>query len=119
MRARRSMALSGGRPRVERFERTSFAGAGLIFGASLTLPEGPLGRAKIASSAPLVIARLRWDRLTAEVASRPYFSLTNYGNVGWARFNLATLITYLLDGGPRHAGAGLLFVGNDALLKQE
>jgi len=43
---------------------TSLEAEGLTLGASLTLPEGPLGRLKIPASAPVAMARFSWKRLT-------------------------------------------------------
>ena len=65
----------------------------------MTLPEGPFGRAKVPSSAPLVIARLRCDRLTGVVASTPNFSVMYYNVDELARcldHRRALTITFLI-----------------------
>lgn len=41
---------------------------GFVLGASLTLPDGPLGSTKIPASAPLVMARFNWDRLSPDMS---------------------------------------------------
>lgn len=53
----------------DRTQHTSLAGATLFLGASLTLPEGPLGSAKIFSSAPLAMARLSCDVCRPPISS--------------------------------------------------
>lgn len=47
---------------------TSFD-ADVFFGASLTLPEGPLGKTKMPPSAPEAMARLRFELLVAFCSS--------------------------------------------------
>ncbi len=51
--------------------------AALTLGASLTLPDGPLGRRNIPPSAPVAIARFSCPRFTP-LASMPYFSSANF-----------------------------------------
>jgi len=50
---------------------------GFALGASLILPDGPLGSIKMPASVPLVIARFSWDRLSPDTsilyASSAYF----------------------------------------------
>lgn len=46
---------------VEVAALTSFKTFVFTLGASLTLPEGPLGRENMPCSAPLAIARLSWE----------------------------------------------------------
>lgn len=53
---------------------TSLLEEGLSLGASLTLPEGPFGRAKMPIWAPCAIARLSCDALAPSISSL-YFSV--------------------------------------------
>jgi len=46
----------------------SSSDVGFFLGASLTLPEGPLGKAKTPESAPDVMARLSWYKFAPETS---------------------------------------------------
>ena len=63
----------------EKFHTSLESAAGAFLGGSLTLPEGPLGRKKMPSSAPLVIARLSWE-IRVPVKSMLYLSTAYYDN---------------------------------------
>ena len=62
-----------------KFHTSLESAAGAFLGGSLTLPEGPLGRKKMPSSAPLVIARFSWE-IRVPVKSMLYLSTAYYDN---------------------------------------